>query len=75
MRILLGVLALTAVIAGCSKAPSAAALSPPPGVPLEDNFGTGFGQDFRAAPNSAPANPSPGDAIPVDPNGRPLQIP
>ncbi len=73
-RIATGVLALAALSA-CSKAPGGTALSPPPATPIEDNFGTGFGQAFRAAPNSTPMTPSTADVVPVNPSGQPLRLP
>ena len=38
----------------------------PPQQRLEDTFGAGFGQAFRAAPNSDPRDPAAGDVVPAD---------
>lgn len=38
----------------------------PSGQPLEDSFGAGFGQAFRAAANSDPRDPAAADIVPVD---------
>lgn len=73
--LLTGVLVTSALVAGCSKAPDGAGVSAMPGVPIEDNFGAGFAQAFRAAPDSVPMNPSPSSVVPVDPYGQPLRIP
>ncbi|MBA3810957.1 MAG: hypothetical protein H0X27_04795 [Caulobacteraceae bacterium] len=73
-RIAAGALALASLFA-CSKAPDGTALSPPSNPPIEDNFGTGFGQAFRAAPNSSPMTPSTADVVPVNPSGEPVRLP
>ena len=38
---------------------------PPPAPKLEDGFGTNFGIDFRADPNTDAKDPLPGDLIPL----------
>jgi hypothetical protein len=40
----------------------------------EDQFGQGFGKDFRADPMSKPANVEDGDVVPVSPTARPVPI-
>lgn len=75
MRLAAAALVMAAGISACSKASNVTALSPPPGVPIEDNFGPGFGQAFRAAPNSVPVNPSASGVVPVNPAGQPFQVP
>jgi len=49
-------------------------MPPPPPPPQEDFFGTAFGVDFRAPPNSNPVVPSPGDIIPVSLTTEPQPI-
>ncbi len=41
---------------------------------VEDQFGKGFGEAFRADPNSAPANVSEGDTVPVSLDTDPVPI-
>lgn len=40
----------------------------------EDKFGTAFGQDFRADPNSEPAAVSDTDIVPVSATDEPIDI-
>ncbi len=75
MRLSALALVLAAGLSACSKASNGSALSPPSSVPIEDNFGAGFGQAFRAPASSTPVNPASGAAIPVNPTGQPLQVP
>ena len=41
---------------------------------VEDQFGKGFGEAFRADPNSEPANVSEGDMVPVSLTAEPVKI-
>lgn len=74
LRITAGALALAGLFA-CSKASTGTALSPPPATPVEDNFGQGFAQAYRAPPNSTPMTPSTADVVPVNPSGQPVRLP
>lgn len=72
-----GVAALGLLGAGllaCSRAPEASAAPASP-TPVEDSFGPGFGNAFRADPNSTPINPTSRDVVPVNPNAEPLPVP
>lgn len=40
----------------------------------EDQFGEGFGNAFRADPNSEPSNVMEGDVVPVSQTAEPVQI-
>jgi len=66
---------LTAAIAVGLTACGGGGHSAPPAPPkLEDKFGTAFGRDFRAAPNSTPAPVKSGDVIPTDPAAPPTPL-
>ena len=43
-------------------------------VRTEDKFGKGFGNAFRAPPNSQPANVSDNDVIPISRTAEPIKI-
>ena len=43
-------------------------------VRTEDKFGKGFGNAFRAPPNSEPANVSDKDVVPVSRTAEPIQV-
>jgi hypothetical protein len=57
--------------------PISPAPPPPPsgGVRLEDQFGANFGAAFRAAANSDPRDPQPGDLIAVSFTTDPIPVP
>ncbi len=54
-------------LTGCGGGHSSATVTPPPvtTLKLEDTFGTQFGVDYRASPNSQPVKPAAGDIIPL----------
>jgi hypothetical protein len=60
-------LALAAGLTACGGGGGYGGGGMPPAQRLEDMFGQGFGQTFRADPNSDPRNPAAGDIIPLDP--------
>jgi hypothetical protein len=59
-----------AALAACSTQVAQAPPAPPP-ASIEDRFGAGFGQDFRAPPDAQPAPVKDGDVIPPDPTAVP----
>ena len=70
-----GLLALTAVVLGaCSGGHSSSSPTPVTTLRLEDNFGTQFGVDFRASPDSEPVKPTSGDLTPVDLSAEPRAL-
>jgi hypothetical protein len=72
-RVVFGGFVLAVALAACSKVSTEDA-SPQPAATAADHFGPGFAQAFRASPDATPINPTPASVIPVDPNGKPIQI-
>lgn len=68
------IIALCAALEACSGGGGSARTPPPVVVPQEDFFGTAFGVDFRADPNSDPVVPKAGDIIPVSLTTNPQPI-
>lgn len=77
IRVVLGV-ALFAPLAACGGGggSSKTVVTPPTVVTTsqEDKFGSKFGQDFRADPNSEPTAVADGDIVPVDATDEPINI-
>lgn len=69
-------LALAVSACGGSGSDSSTAITPPVVVATaqEDQFGTAFGKDFRAAANSEPATVSSGDIVAVSLTNEPVTI-
>jgi hypothetical protein len=72
-RVLFVAFVFAVATAACSKA-SIEDTSPQPAVTAADHFGPGFAQAFRASPDATPIKPSSASVIPVDPDGKPIQI-
>lgn len=72
------IVAAGASLSACHKAnesdASASSGSGTPGDHPEDRFGKGFGEKFRADPNSEPANVNDNDVKPVDPTAEPEPV-
>lgn len=68
------IVALCAALEACSGSGGGVKTTPPVVVPQEDFFGTAFGVDFRADPNSNPVTPKAGDIIPVSLTTEPQPI-
>jgi hypothetical protein len=73
--------ALTASLAACGGgggSDGGTTVTPPPAPPtpvrLEDQFGAQFGAMFRAAANTDPRDPAPGDLIPISFTTDPVNI-
>lgn len=64
MRKLMLALALAVAASACGGGGGGGGL--PQQQRLEDTFGAGFGQAFRANPNSDPRDPAAGDVVPAD---------
>jgi hypothetical protein len=60
---LLGMVAVA--LAGCGGGGSVSTPTPITAQRLEDTFGTQFGVDYRASPNSVPVKPVAGDIVPL----------
>lgn len=74
---LLKVAAITVFAAGlaaCGGGHGMTTPPPPPPPKLEDGFGGGFGNLFRAPANSEPAKPQSGDIKAVDPTSQPVLL-
>ena len=76
---LFGLMLLTgASLTACNKQDASDALLPDQAASKarhpEDQFGEGFGNAFRAEPNSEPATVDEGDVIPVSQTAEPVQI-
>ena len=72
------IVAAGASLSACHKtnesAASAASGSESYGDHPEDRFGKGFGEKFRADPNSEPTNVNDNDVKPVDPTAEPEPV-
>ena len=67
-----------ASLTACNKQDASDALLPDQAASKarnpEDQFGEGFGNAFRAEPNSEPINVAEGDVVPVSQTAEPVQI-
>lgn len=62
-------------VAACgSSGSSPTTVVTPPIVAQEDQFGTGFGADYRASPNSEPATPVTSDIVSVSLTTEPVVV-
>lgn len=64
-------------VSGCGGGGGSSSSSSPPVVvatPQEDKFGSMFGTDFRAGPNSEPANVADSDIVAVSLTTEPISI-
>lgn len=77
VQVMLGI-ALVAPLSACGGGggSSRTVVTPPTVVTTsqEDKFGSKFGQDFRADPNSEPATVADGDIVPIDGTDEPISI-
>ncbi|MDR3508363.1 MAG: hypothetical protein P4L64_10745 [Caulobacteraceae bacterium] len=73
IAILIAAAGLSIGLSACSGG-SSSAPTPPAPPKLEDKFGAGFGQDFRADPATTPGKVKSGDVIPVDPAAAPTNL-
>lgn len=77
LLISLGILTLGASLSACGGGGgSKMTTTPPPAAAkFEDQFGTKFATDFRAGPNTEPADVAAGDVIAVNPTAEPVPFP
>lgn len=77
LTFLVGLIFAGASLSSCSKNSESDALvldAQADSGRAEDKFGEGFGEAFRADPNSEPANVSAGDVVPVSHTAEPEPI-
>lgn len=77
-RLIIGLLLIAGVsLSACSKTESDTLVLNDSGVEasrLEDRFGNGFGEKFRADPNSEPEDVKENDVAPVSLNTEPVPV-
>ena len=65
MQKMLAIMLVSAGLASCGDKAETPTPPPPPPVRLEDQFGNGFGIQYRKEPNTEATDPLPGDLIPL----------